>query len=100
MKIRNYKSAYSMVAKRMRKNGKVYTYTQDQIKSINNGTDINTLEPVLYKKPSIKSVNSSPKLDLIDANEQDRITYNDSTDAQNLVTAYNSNYVLGFNSFV
>lgn len=89
-----------MVTKRKRKNGKVYTYTQDQIKSINNGTDINSLEPVLYKKPSVKSVNNSPKLDLIDANEQARITYNDTSDTQNLVTAYNSNYVTGFNSFV
>ena len=100
MKIRNYRSAYSMVTKYRRKNGKVYSYSKDQIDAINNGTDINTLEPTLYKKPSSKNVDYSPSLDLINATEQAILDYQDTSDADDLVTAYNSNYVIGFNSFV
>ena len=100
MKIRNHKSAYSMVTKYKRKNGKVYTYTQDQIDAINNGADIDKLEPVLYKKPSTKSVNISQPKKLTYAEQQARLDFEKSQNAEVLVTAYNSNYVTGFNSFV
>lgn len=55
----NLKSASHRLAKQSRKNGKVYSYTSDQIQAINGGDSIDNYKPAFFDNGTITEKGTS-----------------------------------------